>query len=287
MENANLMEPEIFKFDNYRNFLSRFYSFKKQNDSKFSYRFFSMRAGFKSPNFLKLIIQGERNLTNESIEKFIQVLKFNEEQSHFFRNLVHFNQAKNHQTRQYYAEQLTKPRFLNQLTPLNRAQFEYYAHWYNVAIREMVALPNFQNDPKWIAKQIIPAITRADAVKSIATLKTLGLIKEDKDGKLYQTDPVITSTNNVTKSLATKFHQQMIKAASEALNRFDSKERDISCLTFAIDETQIEGIKKEVKDFLKNLVKLTDNNPKANCVYQLNLQFFPLTQKQNPQTTTH
>ncbi len=37
----------------------------------FSYRVFSRLAGFKSSNIFKLVMDGDRNLTEESLKKFI------------------------------------------------------------------------------------------------------------------------------------------------------------------------------------------------------------------------
>ena len=54
--------PEVFDYLDYRAFLRDHYLDKKQRQG-LSFRGFSKRAGLKSPNYLKLVIDGQRNLT--------------------------------------------------------------------------------------------------------------------------------------------------------------------------------------------------------------------------------
>src|SRR3989338_9919808 len=90
---GNIKKPNIFEYDNYRSFLKDLYALLKQEKSAFSFRFFSRQAGFRSPNFLKLVMEGKRNLSPESIEKFAKGLKLNKNEADFFRRLVLLNQA--------------------------------------------------------------------------------------------------------------------------------------------------------------------------------------------------
>src|ERR1700678_2834375 len=87
-------EKNVFEYDDYRDLLKDLFSSYKAKDSKFSHRFFSRIAGFKSPNFLIKVMQGKSNLSEESIEKFVKGFKLNSQEGKFFKNLVLLNQAK-------------------------------------------------------------------------------------------------------------------------------------------------------------------------------------------------
>jgi len=93
------MKP-IFDYIDYRRFLKEYYAENKEAKSYFSYRFFSSRAGIKSPVFLKLVMEGKRNLTRPVIEKFCKALDFKEKDALYFRHLVLFNQGKTAQEKQ-------------------------------------------------------------------------------------------------------------------------------------------------------------------------------------------
>ena len=64
----------VFEFLDYRAFLRAHYETEKQRRAAFSHRFFSRLAGLRSPNFLKLVMDGERNLGPETVPKFIHAL---------------------------------------------------------------------------------------------------------------------------------------------------------------------------------------------------------------------
>jgi uncharacterized protein (TIGR02147 family) len=57
----------IYNFSDYRDFLKDRYRQLKEADSLFSFRYFSKEAGFGSPNYLKLVMDGKRNLSTEAI----------------------------------------------------------------------------------------------------------------------------------------------------------------------------------------------------------------------------
>src|SRR5687767_5975132 len=101
-------KKSVFEYDNYRVFLKDVYEHARKLDKKYSYRYFAKIAGFQTSNFMMLVIKGQRNLTKDSAEKFAKGLKLSKEEKEFFKNLVFFNQASNHEEKSHYAEQLLK-----------------------------------------------------------------------------------------------------------------------------------------------------------------------------------
>jgi len=85
----NPKRVDVFKYLDYREFLSDY-----RDACGFSYRGFAELTGMKSPNFLKLVIIGQRGLGDRSRLPFKKVLKLTVNEDRFFWNLVAFNQAK-------------------------------------------------------------------------------------------------------------------------------------------------------------------------------------------------
>src|SRR5690349_7504160 len=83
----------VYDFLDYRAYLRAFYEAEKARRPSFSHRLFSRVAGLRSPNFLKLVMDGERNLGDESIPKFVKGLGLGAEEAEFFADLVKFTQA--------------------------------------------------------------------------------------------------------------------------------------------------------------------------------------------------
>ena len=67
-------EIDVFEYLDYRAFLRDLYLERKERGRGFSYRAFSRRAGLKSPNYLKMVIDGIRNITPAMAERFARAL---------------------------------------------------------------------------------------------------------------------------------------------------------------------------------------------------------------------
>lgn len=269
-------EITIFEYDNYRAFLRDLYESYKETKPHFSYRYFSQKAGFRSPNFLKLVIEGKRNLSPESIEKFTNALKLGKKEAEFFRVLVHLNQARTVGEKKIYAEQLMQFRPFRYIYPLRQDQYRYYTEWYNIAIRELTMLPEFSQDPAWIAKRLVPPISPQQAQKALDLLLQLGLLKGDESGRLVQTDAFISTGDEVTSTSVANYHRSMIRMGAEALDRFPGPARDISSVTMALSDKSFEEIKALIQRFRKELLAIADQDQSPEGVYQVNFQLFPL-----------
>lgn len=273
----NIKKPIIFEYDNYRQFLRDLYAYLKAEKDFFSYRYFSKAAGFRSPNFLKLVIDGVRNLTGDSVEKFAAALKLNKKEVEFFRELVGLNQATTVAEKKRFAEQLFKFEAYKKLHPLQKEQHEYYARWYMVPIRELVALPGFCEDPKWIAQHLRPQISPAEAAKALVDLERLGLLKRDAAGKLVQSESIVSTGDEVASAAVAQFLKLTTLMGAEATDLFPANERDVSSVTVTLSEKNFAHVKSLVQKFRKELLAIADRDAGPEAVYQINFQLFPLT----------
>ena len=274
-----LKRPDIFSAQDYREYLREFYQFEKQNDVEFSYRVFSARAGFKSPNFLKLVIEGQRNLTVKSIRGIVTALDLGQEEAQFFKNLVLVNQAKTSTEKNQQIRELYKSKVFRELYPLKQAELEFYQNWYCVPIREMIASPAFREDPAWIAKNLRGAITAEEAKGALKTLEVLGLVVRDENGRLRQNQKNLTTGNEVHSVAVADFHRQMLGLAANSIDQVKRYQRDISSSTVLISESTFHHLKELIQNFRKTLLAEAESgvSKKDHAVYQIGLQLFPLT----------
>ncbi|MBN8556001.1 MAG: TIGR02147 family protein, partial [Deltaproteobacteria bacterium] len=68
-------KPNIFSYLDYRRFLGDYYAENKKQNPSFSLRYFGQMAGLRSYNYLKLVIEGKRNLTPTFLEPFAKALR--------------------------------------------------------------------------------------------------------------------------------------------------------------------------------------------------------------------
>ena len=86
--------PLIEKYRDYRKFLSDYYAFKKSHRSGFSFRKFSSKAGLKSPNYLQLVMRGDRNLSEEIAVNVANAMELSISQKKYFISLIRQENAK-------------------------------------------------------------------------------------------------------------------------------------------------------------------------------------------------
>lgn len=270
-------EKSIFEYDNYRLYLRDVYVSAKNRSAKFSFRHFSRIAGFQSPNFLKLVMDGKRNLTPSSIEKISKALKLKKDEALFFHHLVLLNQATTSEEKKFHAEKLLRSKDFKKIYPLKTSEYNYYAHWYYVPIRELVSLKGFKDDPEWIARQLTPAITPLEAQKALIELEKLGLIKRDFQGNLTQTDQNVETPNEVISPLIKMYHKEMLQKAGDSIDQIQREKRDISAVTITLDEEGVQKIKELIQNLRKEIINMSSYQQDSACVYQLGFQFFPLT----------
>lgn len=278
MQTAAVLSPFcIFSFDDYRSLLSALIQKRKDEGKIFSYRWFAKQAGYSSPNFLKLVIEGHRNISDESIEKIIRVFHMNKREGTYFRLLVNLSQAKSSELRQEIAEQLLRLKGFGKAHPLFEQQYRYYSEWYHVAIREMIASGNFNEDAEWIAQQLSPRISVKAVESALKVLEELQLIARDEQGQLQVCHKSISASHPIVKSSVVTFHKAMIQLGSESLDRYKTDEREISSITASFSEESLEKAKELVFELRQRLLHLSEQDQKANRVHQINFQIFPLT----------
>lgn len=277
----NNQVKNIYEYTNYREFLNDWCTERRSQSKAFSYRIFAKAAGISSPSYLKMVMEGERGLTPTTIQRFATALKLKKGERRFFEDLVFFNQAKTHTEKNHYYQRLTKHKKFRKAHHLTHDRFEYLTKWYYAAIREMVALSSFRNDPAWIARSLRPSISKVEAEQAIEVLLRLGLVEQNDEGRLILADRAIATSDEVNALAVANFHKTMIHRASEALHLCKGNDRNISSLTVAMSRDKFEKIKTRMHEFRKELRSILSDIDDAEEVYQINFQLFSLTEVEN------
>jgi uncharacterized protein (TIGR02147 family) len=273
--------PNIYTFFNYREYLSALFNYNKAISPVFSHRYIVSKAGFKSPNSLKNVINGERHLSVEGAERFAAAFKMEKKERIFFISMVKFNTAQSPAEKEQCLADLLKLRQSSSPADINDAQMEILSKWWHIAIREITALPDFKNSSLWISRVLTPPITHGDAGASLRLLKKLGFIRKTKDGwkpveKTMQSDPEVSHV------YAARFHREMIRLGMESISRFKHDLREISGTTLRLSRHDIPRVKTFIQNFRRQLLDFAASSESADQVYQLNFQFFPLVKPERP-----
>ncbi len=155
-------------------------------------------------------------------------------------------------------------------------QYEYYSRWYNIVIRELACIIDWNEDYDLLARSVIPAIKKAEARESVEFLLKTGFLKKE-NGKYIQSDPAITSGPEVCSLGIRNYNHFMAERARKALDEFPPAERDIQSVTVGISSESFRLIKQEMQEFISRVVRIVDDDKKAERVYNINVHLFPMS----------
>lgn len=114
--------------------------------------------------------------------------------------------------------------------------------------------------------------------ESLELLLELELLVRGQDGQLRRGEPTWTTGHEVRSLAVANYHRQMLARAADSIEHVDSSKRHLSAITACIDEARVSEIKARIHSFRESLIHTLEQETRPQRVYQLNIQFFPLTQ---------
>jgi uncharacterized protein (TIGR02147 family) len=276
------VEPDLYSYLSYRDYLRDWYAARKAADRRFSHRLFARRAGVSSPSLLNEVIHGRRNLTARTLEGFLQALGLDDEGRDFFSALVQLDQAETNEERNDAFQRVESSRRFRSARRIEGAAFRYLSNWFYPAIRELALCAGFQSDPDWIRKQLQPRITRAQAREALQALFELGMLVETDDG-VRAAEVSLATPHKVRGLAAHNYHAQMLERASDSIEDVSPDERHLLGVTVAIPEALVPELKRELNAVQERLLHLCDDAvDSAERVYQIELCLLPLSRSRTP-----
>jgi uncharacterized protein (TIGR02147 family) len=150
----------IEHYTDYRAYLHDFYEDRKKRLPIFSYRYFCIKAGLKSPTLYKEVVEGKRNLTSKTIVRFSRGLGLSSPDAEYFMALVYFNQSKSDDEKQKLLERMRglRRKIHQQVVPLDL--YEYYSCWHYPVLRELACVLDWHGDYGILANTVLPKIRK-------------------------------------------------------------------------------------------------------------------------------
>lgn len=267
----------VFAYNSYRQYLSDFYAAKKQSNPSYSYKFFSNKAKLNSPNYLKLVMDGKRNITHKTVYKFSKGLGLNERESIYFENLVFFNQVKDENEGSFYRKNMEYAKADGTRPLLSKDQYEILTNWYSSAVHQLSLVSDFKPSPRWIASRFDHKIMPQQAKEAIELLHRLGMIKiNSKTGKISITNASLQTPDVDTSKPIAEFHKSILELAKNSIEEQKIEERCLSSLTVAINKKDLPLAFKKIHKFRNEMDSYFMKGKTYDSVYQMAIQLFRL-----------
>jgi uncharacterized protein (TIGR02147 family) len=266
---------DVFKYMDYRDYLRDHYQFNKGTHRFFSLRYIARKTGIDASYYIK-ILNKKKHISERTIPVLVDFLKLDKLEADYFTILIHYNKAKQHDQELFYFEKLVSLR-----KPSNKIiendLYGCFSSWWIVALREELNIIAFTGDFTDLADRFQPDVTVSQIRRAIGLLDKLGMIREDSSGIYGPAESFIMTDGSTRAEEVRSFQKETLNLALTALDRIKKEERDISTLTVSTTRACFETICKRLDEIRNEIMELVKREPKAEEVYQINFQAFPLT----------
>ncbi len=281
--------PSLVDYTDYRLYLKDVYEFRRATESTgvraYSYSTFSAAADIRSPNYLKLIIEGRRNLSEDMITRFAKALRLARIELEEFRALVRYSQAVEPIERNKYLKDLSDLRALRTYKSgeVNQATWDKVPGWIGWVLYAMADQGEVDFDPQNLHRLFRTKASPDDIRESLEKLIASGeLARNPETGQVSKARDLIESPQDLPVPLIRKLQTELIYLGIESLFRDSPKEREFGAMTVAMTEEEFNQVRFELRQLRKRLqrdILVKRKVSKGERVYQLNVQLFPVTDK--------
>ena len=279
--------PVLGSYTDYRLFLQDFYEYRRDQTKHlrrpYSYAMFSAAADIRSPNYLKLVIEGKRNLSQVMARKFAKAMNLSKNEMDEFWALVDFTQTENPLERNQKLKILSDLRVGRKLKTgeINQDTWEKVPSWVAWVLHALTdqknVSANFESLYSQLRRKAKPDVVK----KSLDKLMESGELTASTEGHLEKGRQLMSGSENVHVDLVRKIQSELIYLGLESLAQDSPQDREFGAMTVALTEEEFEQLKFELRQFRKRWMKdvmVKRQEAKGDRVFQLNIQLFPLSE---------
>lgn len=269
--------PQIEKYHNYFIFLKDWLKYMKIHESNFSLRSLARKANM-AVGYLPMVLSGRRLLSESAFEKLIPHLGLTKREQKILNLLRTMGESENPEIRSEALKDLQKMKEYQLNNSSEIEVFKYLSRWENVAIREMLNLPDFQLNPVWIQERLKAKIGLAEIENILDFLKNHGFISVSPDGKTATAKKSLQCEDGVFRISLSDFHRQMLDRIEDSIENTPRELRSIMGHTRTLSSKEFAALKLKIADFMNELDAAKSNSPDLDSeVYHITLAAVPLT----------
>ncbi|MCB9496529.1 MAG: TIGR02147 family protein [Fibrobacteria bacterium] len=270
-------EPNLLDATGFRLYLRDWCAWKRTASRSFSLRQFAQRAGFSSHAFLPKILDGERNLTEESIDRVAGALGLDPSRSRLFRIMVLHDQETDEVRRESLYRRLEAARKVKDRRRLGELQAGYYDRWYYPVLRHLAPLDFWKGDFAALGRQLVPPVGAAEVRKALAELERMGLLS--RNGDAWQAPDSIVAVERLPASSRNRGRHDILVKAMESLHRFAPDQRSTRCLLLSLSDRGWGEVGEILDEAARRCLEVAARDEAPSRIGQVVIQRFPLTRR--------
>lgn len=267
----------IFNYQNSRQYLVDKVKNLQHQDPSLSIRVLAKRMGMKSHTLLLMLLQGKRPLRVKHAAALAKGFDLSSQERLYLQALIQFDSSEDVEEKQLCQLWLSD---LHPAEPLKIRQieeFELVSNWLHMAILALSDTHGFDPSAESIAKRFGSRATVGEVRSAMERLKNMKLIEFDEDGRFRPTHHRVTTADDVANAGARKYHRGVMGLADQALDAIPLERREFQGFSIAIPDEKVPLAKEMIRKFRSQFAQAMSGDS-ANQVYQMNIQFFQLTE---------
>lgn len=242
---------------------------RQRSNSSYSLRAFARDLGMH-PGTLGKVLKGQRPLPVKISKQVTNRLKLSPaEQTLFIESLL----------RRKTSIDLIPISALDERHIVDESNYRVIAEWEHFAVTDLFDIPSFEATIEDISNRLLISIERSRVI--VKNLIKSGLIKVDSNGKLERTHDDIKTTEDINSNAIRQSHKETLKMGLNKIEEFELDFKDFSSMIAAVDLEQLTEAKTIIREFRQKMASLLRNGSKKTDLYQLAIQFYPLTNLNN------
>lgn len=265
-----MKKPNVLDFVDYRDFLNSYAKYKKSTSPNWSYGQWARELGLKSTSAITMILKKQRNMGASMAKKFVTYFSFSDKEKDFFEKLIKFEKASKGDKRLLL---LMVEEMRDESEDDDNSQRSLFFNWRTHALREMSNLKDYQADPHWLKSRLDIDWSESQLAEHLERMQEAQIL----DQNLKATDKILSPDNRFSRKEPITYHEELMELSRRAV-LMPFNQRALNGSTICVDESKLEEAKKLILDFQIRLSKLCESQS-GDEVYQLSIQFFPLTKK--------
>lgn len=268
--------PVVYNYESARRFLLDSVGARKQAEPDFSLRSLS-KAMDISHTLLVMLLQGKRGLRVKHAGPIARGLNLSSQERLFLQALIQFDCATDAEEKHLCSLWLADLHPERQFQTRQIEEFLVISHWLHMAIFAMTDLKDLEGTAESLQKRLHTKVDANQVQAALERMINLGLIEKTPSGQLRSTCQNLTTPDDIANEGARKYHKGVMELAADALDKLPLDKREFQSFALAVEKKKIPVAKEMIRKFRNQFVKAMASEA-GDEVYQMNLQFFQLTE---------
>jgi uncharacterized protein (TIGR02147 family) len=280
INSVKVRSMKVYQYQNPQKYLLDTLSERQKTDPRFSIRLWAKEMALPSPSLLIMILQGTRPLRLKHVDFLFRGLRLNTSEQLYFRAMIQLANAESFEEKQLCELWLAE---LNPAEHVRIKEIDEYtilSKWIHFTILAMTNLKNFKGTAEEIYQKLGKKVSIHEIRSALIRLQEAGFLRLNEETKKLECVNRATSTrDDLAIPAAHEYYRQVFRLAEDAIQSQSVLEREFQALAIAIPHEKLPLAKEMIRRFRSQFTQaMVPEHATADDVYQLNLQFFRLTE---------